>query len=159
MCAASISPACDRSQASFFFLMIRRPPRSTLFPYTTLFRSKPGARSSPRLLGGSGSQGALGRHGNAHHECASRPVFVVPALNLAAMRPHDPIANAQTQPGAFARLLCRIERIKNPLRIGDARTVVGDGYFDHFALPPRVNLDLPAPSRLLHGVISVVQDV
>src|SRR3712207_6959769 len=27
----------------FFFLMIRRPPRSTLFPYTTLFRSgKPG---------------------------------------------------------------------------------------------------------------------
>src|SRR3712207_7667456 len=27
----------------FFFLMIRRPPRSTLFPYTTLFRSSPGA--------------------------------------------------------------------------------------------------------------------
>src|SRR5438477_3482172 len=26
---------------SFFFLMIRRPPRSTLFPYTTLFRSRP----------------------------------------------------------------------------------------------------------------------
>src|SRR5215813_15183859 len=25
----------------FFFLMIRRPPRSTLFPYTTLFRSSP----------------------------------------------------------------------------------------------------------------------
>src|SRR5438132_8572790 len=25
----------------FFFLMLRRPPRSTLFPYTTLFRSKP----------------------------------------------------------------------------------------------------------------------
>src|SRR3712207_8578697 len=25
----------------FFFLMIRRPPRSTLFPYTTLFRSPP----------------------------------------------------------------------------------------------------------------------
>src|SRR5260370_32293899 len=29
----------------FFFLMIRRPPRSTLFPYTTLFRS----RALPRL--------------------------------------------------------------------------------------------------------------
>src|SRR3712207_9328247 len=28
--------------ASFFFLMIRRPPRSTLFPYTTLFRSECG---------------------------------------------------------------------------------------------------------------------
>src|SRR3712207_6989038 len=28
----------------FFFLMIRRPPRSTLFPYTTLFRSRLGCR-------------------------------------------------------------------------------------------------------------------
>src|SRR6267154_5336061 len=33
----------------FFFLMIRRPPRSTLFPYTTLFRSRLRARDrSPR---------------------------------------------------------------------------------------------------------------
>src|SRR5258705_10458501 len=32
---------------SFFFLMIRRPPRSTLFPYTTLFRSS----GSRRLRG------------------------------------------------------------------------------------------------------------
>src|SRR5258708_18349468 len=32
----------------FFFLMIRRPPRSTLFPYTTLFRS-PGLREPSRL--------------------------------------------------------------------------------------------------------------
>src|SRR2546430_6518127 len=31
----------------FFFLMIRRPPRSTLFPYTTLFRS----RRSPLPMG------------------------------------------------------------------------------------------------------------
>src|SRR5207249_10396780 len=30
---------CQRSLYTFFFLMIRRPPRSTLFPYTTLFRS------------------------------------------------------------------------------------------------------------------------
>src|SRR2546423_9662533 len=34
---------CDLTRAPlylfFFFLMIRRPPRSTLFPYTTLFRS------------------------------------------------------------------------------------------------------------------------
>src|SRR5256885_10529965 len=29
---------------TFFFLMIRRPPRSTLFPYTTLFRSRALAR-------------------------------------------------------------------------------------------------------------------
>src|SRR6266487_6231777 len=37
---------------SFFFLMIRRPPRSTLFPYTTLFRSR---RSRCRRSGRSGS--------------------------------------------------------------------------------------------------------
>src|SRR2546430_16248961 len=28
------------NESLFFFLMIRRPPRSTLFPYTTLFRSR-----------------------------------------------------------------------------------------------------------------------
>src|SRR2546422_2665103 len=33
-----IDIACPLT-SSFFFLMIRRPPRSTLFPYTTLFRS------------------------------------------------------------------------------------------------------------------------
>src|SRR5258705_8590749 len=32
-------PAVSPIGSSFFFLMIRRPPRSTLFPYTTLFRS------------------------------------------------------------------------------------------------------------------------
>src|SRR6185437_9931154 len=32
----------------FFFLMIRRPPRSTLFPYTTLFRSSCGGYRYPR---------------------------------------------------------------------------------------------------------------
>src|SRR3712207_2674336 len=33
----------------FFFLMIRRPPRSTLFPYTTLFRSVPVAHPEQQL--------------------------------------------------------------------------------------------------------------
>src|SRR3712207_7911180 len=33
----------------FVFLMIRRPPRSTLFPYTTLFRSEPATRLASRL--------------------------------------------------------------------------------------------------------------
>src|SRR2546425_8765285 len=32
-------PSIPRVYLYFFFLMIRRPPRSTLFPYTTLFRS------------------------------------------------------------------------------------------------------------------------
>src|ERR1019366_10737166 len=37
------------SALCFFFLMIRRPPRSTLFPYTTLFRS--GRSGTPRRTG------------------------------------------------------------------------------------------------------------
>src|SRR5882672_12043592 len=36
---------CRLSLVFFFFLMIRRPPRSTLFPYTTLFRSRSGSSS------------------------------------------------------------------------------------------------------------------
>src|SRR2546426_3986404 len=48
----------------FFFLMIRRPPRSTLFPYTTLFRSdrRQGARRPRR---GSQSARRSGRRGRA----------------------------------------------------------------------------------------------
>src|SRR3982751_1684526 len=41
----------------FFFLMIRRPPRFTLFPYTTLFRSAEAA-----------DQGAHGQRGVGRHE-------------------------------------------------------------------------------------------
>src|SRR2546429_3760049 len=40
-----VNTSYPRSAMFFFFLMIRRPPRSTLFPYTTLFRS---ARENPR---------------------------------------------------------------------------------------------------------------
>src|SRR2546430_12047464 len=36
---ALVRAAADVRGCAFFFLMIRRPPRSTLFPYTTLFRS------------------------------------------------------------------------------------------------------------------------
>src|SRR2546427_5256048 len=48
----------------FFFLMIRRPPRSTLFPYTTLFRS---VRSLgyPVLFGREEGAGAAGGHPSA----------------------------------------------------------------------------------------------
>src|SRR3712207_8254974 len=56
----------------FFFLMIRRPPRSTLFPYTTLFRScaGPSAGSRRRLIAsaapaeaGPASRGPAGERG------------------------------------------------------------------------------------------------
>src|SRR5256885_5278017 len=49
----------------FFFLMIRRPPRSTLFPYTTLFRS----RDQPGLAG----VGTHGDHGLADTRHRGQP--------------------------------------------------------------------------------------
>src|SRR3712207_9080467 len=39
------------SVCAFFFLMIRRPPRSTLFPYTTLFRSPEASLLHEHVLG------------------------------------------------------------------------------------------------------------
>src|SRR5499425_2485951 len=65
----------------FFFLMIRRPPRSTLFPYTTLFRS--------RLVGVEGQRAAVFARSpantaardrkstrlNSSHRCISYAVF------------------------------------------------------------------------------------
>src|SRR3712207_8543463 len=53
---------------SFFFLMIRRPPRSTLFPYTTLFRSVEHQsavvlqRPPPRRRSPTGSNGSTTAH-------------------------------------------------------------------------------------------------
>src|SRR3712207_7656125 len=48
---------------SLFFLMIRRPPRSTLFPYTTLFRSEHGLEPGHPVAGqaGAGQLVALAR--------------------------------------------------------------------------------------------------
>src|SRR6266511_5232216 len=63
----------------FFFLMIRRPPRSTLFPYTTLFRSRvTGARLYTGLRAGTGqvfaARSFAGRQdlppAHARHACA-----------------------------------------------------------------------------------------
>src|SRR5690349_23688314 len=42
----------------FFFLMIRRPPRSTLFPYTTLFRSRRRRAVPSRINPDDGRQGS-----------------------------------------------------------------------------------------------------
>src|SRR2546428_6342527 len=59
---------------SFFFLMIRRPPRSTLFPYTTLFRSSL-RRQRQQML-------ALDPHGLAHRVRFARdPTLLVGATS------------------------------------------------------------------------------
>src|ERR1039457_3729384 len=52
-----------------FFLMIRRPPRSTLFPYTTLFRS--GRCADPRRAAPGFPPGAVGRPDSRSEEHTS----------------------------------------------------------------------------------------
>src|SRR5258707_13962600 len=52
----------------FFFLMIRRPPRSTLFPYTTLFRSHVGfAQIAGRAAGNFAVNNLLGNSPTQRH--------------------------------------------------------------------------------------------
>src|SRR6478672_13418397 len=71
----------------FFFLMIRRPPRSTLFPYTTLFRSRPDRR--PPAAGRRGGQPDRARHRrdrkstrlNSSHDQTSYAVFCLKKKN------------------------------------------------------------------------------
>src|SRR6266700_5122215 len=63
----------------FFFLLFRRPPRSTLFPYTTLFRSlgddRPGVRSA-RILDRNRSPGRPARSEEHTSELQSRENLV-----------------------------------------------------------------------------------
>src|SRR6267154_1380276 len=61
---------------NFFFLMIRRPPRSTLFPYTTLFRSKGQLRRRKlrnRVRRGGPNRVVIGRARLYEHPAAARP--------------------------------------------------------------------------------------
>src|SRR2546425_7142871 len=77
----------------FFFLMIRRPPRSTLFPYTTLFRSWP-------RDGGRRARGwRKGRAAPARRGCrGSRPT-----------RPRRPRSEEHTSElQSLAYLVCRL---------------------------------------------------
>src|SRR2546430_10799022 len=75
----------------FFFLMIRRPPRSTLFPYTTLFRSVPAAAYAQGTIRGAeegvreGGRAAGDRKStrlNSSHSQISYAVFCLKKKNI-----------------------------------------------------------------------------
>src|SRR5258708_11990850 len=69
--------------------MIRRPPRSTLFPYTTLFRSPPSANLSHRALSphiyiysnGTGTGDRKSTRLNSSHQIISYAVFCLKKKN------------------------------------------------------------------------------
>src|SRR3712207_7054963 len=99
---------------SFFFLMIRRPPRSTLFPYTTLFRSPAalGGEAPAHLIGVTGPPGAgksmlLGALVRAWRE-AGRTVAV---LAVDPSRSEEHTSELQSRQYLVCRLL--LEKKKN----------------------------------------------
>src|SRR2546430_12921449 len=87
----------------FFFLMIRRPPRSTLFPYTTLFRSGP-------LAQGRGVDREWARAASIHRVVHSCALMYGGSWRL---RSEEHTSELQSQSNLVCRLL--LEKKKNGL--------------------------------------------
>src|SRR3712207_7990754 len=86
---------------SFFFLMIRRPPRSTLFPYTTLFRST-AARARREGAGSRGDQRQAHDHRTGHSDDGgSRRA----RLRTPALRSEEHTSELQSRQYLVCRLL------------------------------------------------------
>src|SRR2546427_4731831 len=84
----------------FFFLMIRRPPRSTLFPYTTLFRSRPRwIAASPSSL--------------SSFESACQP-WSVPPPSPHTLRSEEHTSELQSQSNLVCRLLLEKKKLTPP---------------------------------------------
>src|SRR3712207_1255704 len=115
----------------FFFLMIRRPPRSTLFPYTTLFRSDHGLRATAvgrRLGHGHEPLGLHGQERQGHRpdtlDLQQRPQQLGPARGAEVP---GPAARAE-QRGKF-----RGDGGHGPARGNDGRR---GGQYGRILLPP-----------------------
>src|SRR3712207_5604887 len=128
-----------------FILMIRRPPRSTLFPCTTLFRSRPSGRGGTaagtvppcrarrRRRGSARSCGlpAVRRRvgpGHRDDEFAELPRLREDVDRPAVLVHHDVAREREAEPGALARRLRGEERLEDPApdRLRDAGAVVAD---------------------------------
>src|SRR3989449_2148397 len=115
----------------FFFLMIRRPPRSTLFPYTTLFRSLVDQVAPGHVLAAPGAH----LHPVVHAPVAVRadvlePVAVAPLLRPAAPRtgPHRVHHPAPASPATAALILeslGRLERLRARVAVANVPPAPG----------------------------------
>src|SRR5260370_26058004 len=90
--------------------MIRRPPRSTLFPYTTLFRSRDGTHEGPDTRRDGGSLVARGRRhavGPQRAECI---------YGLGRGRSEEHTSELQSHLNLVCRLLLEKKKSKTPER-------------------------------------------
>src|SRR5690242_21238784 len=95
----------------FFFLLIRRPPRSTLFPYTTLFRSSPrrcaSARSRPPT-----------RSRSRRTSSTSCPCTWPPRCRTRPGRSEEHTSELQSHVNLVCRLLLEKKKKINKIHIG-----------------------------------------
>src|SRR3712207_8298864 len=85
----------------FFFLMIRRPPRSTLFPYTTLFRSPDRLRHPDDERGGHRALRRRGDLGDRRHDRGA----------LAPLRSEEHTSELQSRQYLVCRLLLEKKKL------------------------------------------------
>src|SRR5438093_3766010 len=92
---------------SFFsFLMIRRPPRSTLFPYTSLFRSEV-----------AGEQGLPGGPDQAHQVDPLHDVVVLAAPMASDQRSEEHTSELQSLTNLVCRLLLEKKKTRKKIRL------------------------------------------
>src|SRR2546430_13630111 len=89
----------------FFFLMIRRPPRSTLFPYTTLFRSD-------HLLGRGDLRRLLGRQRPLPAEHLRLERAAVVERQDVQVRSEEHMSELQSQSNLVCRLLLEKKKMR-----------------------------------------------
>src|SRR2546426_8805454 len=98
----------------FFFLMIRRPPRSTLFPYTTLFRSRP--RLYPHSRTGRAARGHgvyHGRTGTFRRPSAQLVRHENPGTAAPPLRSEEHTSELQSPCNLVCRLLLEKKKKQN----------------------------------------------
>src|SRR3712207_8635437 len=91
--------------------MIRRPPRSTLFPYTTLFRSRLKDRPSPPEVTAAG--GWLKEHNSGGNIVATPYLDYVPSRGMLAMRSEEHTSELQSRQYLVCRLLLEKKKKNN----------------------------------------------
>src|SRR5207237_9623125 len=104
-CATSRLAVCSIRRAChpclLVLLLLPRPPRSTLFPYTTLFRSAPRIKLSPQ-------RETAGRSGTRHARAQHVPVH---GLALRAIRSEEHTSELQSHLNLVCRLLLEKKKI------------------------------------------------
>src|SRR5437879_8721538 len=101
--------------------MIPRPPRSTLFPYTTLFRSRPPTRAGGSCTGRTSATSAGTTRSEEHTSELQSPMYLVCRLLLEKKKKKNKVKNKQVYKNYGSRHRTRQEYYINKARRYSAR--------------------------------------